>query len=45
MSFRSGMQSKYAKQVWSQLQGQQENKLVELKFSVVKPLGAGWMKS
>jgi len=42
---RNEFQTWYARQVCSQLRGQQENKPVDLKLSVVRPLGASWMKS
>ena len=42
---RSEFQSWYAKEVCTQLQGCAEKKPVDLKLSVVKPLGAAWIKS
>ena len=42
---RNEFQTWYAKQVCSQLQGQSENKPVDLRLSIVKPLAAEWMKS
>ena len=42
---RSEFQLWYAKEVYTQLQGCAEKKPVDLKLSVVKPLGAAWMKS
>ena len=42
---RNEFQTWYAKEVCSQLRGQIENKPVDLKLSMVKPLSAGWMKS
>ena len=42
---RSEFQSWYAKEVCTQLQGCAEKKPVDLRLSVVKPLGAAWMKS
>ena len=41
----SEFQSWYAREVCAQLQGCSERKPVDLKLSVVKPLGAAWMKS
>ena len=42
---RSKFQTWYAKEVCSQLQGHSENKPIDLRLSVVKPLGATWMVS
>ena len=41
---RNEFQTWYAKEVCSQLQGNIENKPVDLKLSTVKPLGARWVK-
>ena len=42
---RSEFQSWYAREVCAQLQGFSEKKPVDLKLSMVKPLGVPWIKS
>ena len=42
---RSKFQNWYAQQICSQIQGQAERRPVDLRLSVVKPLGANWMVS
>ena len=42
---RSKFQNWYAQEICSQLQGEAERKAVDLRLSVVKPLGARWMVS
>lgn len=42
---RSKFQNWYAQEICSQLQGEAECKAIDLRLSVVKPLGARWMVS
>ena len=42
---RSKFQNWYAQEICSQLKGEAERKVVDLRLSVVKPLGARWMTS